>query len=81
MEQFGWALQIKVKSGRSYKNLKSIWNMVSRTAFEQLNHSLILLFICILGLTIVYLSSIGCHVHYFIFFSIGFTMNLHLVCS
>ena len=33
----------QIKSGRNYKNLNSIWNMVSRTAFEQLNHSLILL--------------------------------------
>ena len=53
--------------------------MVSRTAFEQLNHSLILLFICLLGLFFVYLSTIGTNrVHYFIFFQMNL-QNLHLV--
>lgn len=44
-----------VESKRSYQNLSSIWKMVSRTAFEQLNYSLIILFISILFLSILYL--------------------------
>ena len=32
--------------------------MVSRTAFEQLKHSFLLLFICILGLALIYLTPI-----------------------
>ena len=68
----------QIKSGRSYKNLKSIWNMVSRTAFEQLNHSLILLFICILGLTIVYLFPLVVMVIILLFFQLDL-QQLHLV--
>ena len=68
----------EIKSGRSYRNLKSIWNMVSRTAFEQLNHSLILLFICILGLTIVYLSPLAIMVIILLFFQLDL-QQLHLV--
>ena len=48
----------KVESGRSYNDLKSIWRMVSRTAFEQLKHSFLLLFICVLGLALIYLTPI-----------------------
>ena len=65
----------QIKSGRSYKNLKSIWNMVSRTAFEQLNHSLILLFICILGLTIVYLFPLAVMLIFYYFFNFDLQMN------
>ena len=68
----------QIKSGRSYKNLNSIWNMVSRTAFEQLNHSLILLFICILGLTIVYLFPLAIIVIILLFFQLDL-QHLHLV--
>ena len=68
----------QIKSGRSYKNLNSIWNMVSRTAFEQLNHSLILLFICILGLTIVYLFPLTIIVIILLFYQLDL-QHLHLV--
>ena len=68
----------QIKSGRNYKNLKSIWNMVSRTAFEQLNNSLILLFICILGLTIVYLFPLATMVIILLFFQLDL-QHLHLV--
>ncbi len=68
----------QVKSGRSYNNLKSIWNMVSRTAFEQLNHSLSLLFICVLGLIIIYLSPLAVVLIILFFFQFDL-QNLHLV--
>ena len=68
----------QLKSRRSYKNLKSIWNMVSRTAFEQLNHSLILLFICILGLIIIYLFPLAVVLIILFFFQFDL-QNLHLV--
>jgi hopene-associated glycosyltransferase HpnB len=35
-----------VHSLRSYDSLSSIWNMVARTAFAQLHHSTLLLFLC-----------------------------------
>jgi hopene-associated glycosyltransferase HpnB len=45
-----------VKSRRTYKNLGEIWKMVSRTAFEQLNFSIIILLICCLGMFLIYLT-------------------------
>ena len=45
-----------VKSRRTYKNLDEIWKMVSRTAFEQLNFSIIILLICCLGMFLIYLT-------------------------
>ena len=44
-----------VESKRSYSELREIWKMVSRTAFEQLNHSIILLLISIFGMIVIYL--------------------------
>ena len=44
----------RVQSKRQYRNLKEIWKMVSRTAFEQLNHSIIQVLLSLLGLFIVY---------------------------
>ena len=44
------------KSRRIYKNLDEIWKMVSRTAFEQLNFSIIILLICCLGMFLIYLT-------------------------
>ena len=38
-----------VESQRSYSRLEQIWKMVTRTAFEQLNNSIFLLIISILG--------------------------------
>ncbi len=45
----------EVFSKRSYNNLRSIWKMVSRTAFEQLNYSFALLLISLIGLSLIYL--------------------------
>jgi hopene-associated glycosyltransferase HpnB len=43
-----------VISQRPYFNLKDIWEMVARTAFTQLNYSVVLLIICTLALILVY---------------------------
>ncbi|WP_035799674.1 glycosyltransferase [Crocosphaera chwakensis] len=48
-------LSDKTLSLRPYDNLESIWNMVARTAYTQLNYSPLLLIGTILGLTLVYL--------------------------
>ena len=45
-----------VASRRTYQNLNDVWKMVSRTAFEQLNFSIIILLICCLGMFLVYLT-------------------------
>ena len=45
-----------VASRRTYQNLSDVWRMVSRTAFEQLNFSIIILLICCLGMFLVYLT-------------------------
>ena len=42
---------------RPYQNLKSIWNMVARNAYTQLNYSVWLLGIAVIGMIILYLSS------------------------
>ena len=44
-----------VESQRSYSRLEQIWKMVTRTAFEQLNNSIFLLIISILGMIMIYL--------------------------
>ncbi len=44
---------------RPYKNLKSIWDMVARNAFTQLNYSIWLLIMALLGMIILYLSSLS----------------------
>ncbi len=49
-------LSNKVKSNRKYKDLKSIWKMVERCAYEQLGKSMIILFFTILMMIIIYLS-------------------------
>ncbi len=48
-------LSEKTRSLRPYDSLKSIWNMVARTAYTQLNYSPLLLLGTIMGLTLVYL--------------------------
>ncbi|VEP13102.1 Glycosyl transferase family 2 [Hyella patelloides LEGE 07179] len=45
----------KTISLRPYDSLKSIWDMVARTAFNQLNYSWLLLMGTILGMALVYL--------------------------
>ena len=42
---------------RPYDNLKSIWDMVARNAYTQLNYSVWLLMIAVFGMIILYLSS------------------------
>ena len=44
----------KVQSKRQYNNLKQIWKMVSRTAFEQLNYSILQLLLSLFGLFTLY---------------------------
>ena len=48
----------QVLSKRKYFKLSEIWKMVSRTAFEQLNYSIILLLLTIFGLFITYIIPI-----------------------
>ncbi len=47
----------KIYSLRPYDNLDSIWQMVSRTAYTQLNYSPLLLFGTLIGMCIVYLAA------------------------
>ena len=59
IKKFGaiWlGLSEKVKSNRKYTNLKSIWKMVERCAYEQIGKSIIMLFFTILMMIIIYLS-------------------------
>jgi len=42
---------------RPYPNLSSIWDMVARTAFSQLNFSIILLGLTLIGMILIYLIS------------------------
>lgn len=50
-------LSEKTLSLRPYDSLDSIWNMVARTAYTQLNYSPLLLIGTLLGLTLVYLTA------------------------
>jgi hypothetical protein len=43
-------------SVRAYDNLKTIWAMISRTAFTQLNYSVLLLVGTVIGMSIIYLA-------------------------
>ncbi|MGK7899398.1 MAG: glycosyltransferase [Xenococcus sp. (in: cyanobacteria)] len=42
---------------RPYENLKSIWDMVARSAYTQLNYSIWLLVLAVFGMILLYLSS------------------------
>jgi len=44
-----------VKSLRPYESLKSIWNMVARTAYDQLRYSPLLLASTVVGMLLIYL--------------------------
>ncbi len=48
-------LTLETKSLRSYPDLMSIWNMVARTAFTQLNYSPFLLLVTVIAMKLVYL--------------------------
>jgi hopene-associated glycosyltransferase HpnB len=45
----------KTRSLRHYSNLSGIWSMVARTAFTQLNYSIVLLGLTLLGMILIYL--------------------------
>ncbi len=49
------SLTTKVESRRSYQSLSEIWRMVSRTAYEQLNNSILNLILSIFGLFMLYI--------------------------
>lgn len=74
----------EVVSGRKYNNLQSIWKMVSRTAFEQLNYSLVLLFLSLFGLFLIYMFPISLIFLAPVFFSVD-NIFIHLlminICS
>jgi hopene-associated glycosyltransferase HpnB len=42
---------------RAYSNLKTIWDMVARTAFTQLNYSVFLLIATVIGMFLTYLAA------------------------
>lgn len=48
-------LTLETKSLRYYPDLMSIWNMVARTAFTQLNYSPFLLLVTVIAMKLVYL--------------------------
>jgi hopene-associated glycosyltransferase HpnB len=48
-------LTTEIRSVRPYEDLASIWNMVARTAYTQLNYSPLLLLGTIVGMALVYL--------------------------
>ena len=47
----------KTKSLRPYDSLDTIWNMIARTAYTQLNYSPLLLLGTVLGMSLVYLAA------------------------
>lgn len=49
----------EVESRRDNRRLSSIWNMVARTAFEQLRHSTIFLLGAAIGMTLLYLAPLA----------------------
>src|SRR5258708_3530404 len=49
-------LALSARSIRPYKTLAEIGRMISRTAFSQLHHSICLLMVSVLGLTLTYLA-------------------------
>ncbi len=49
------SLTTNVESRRSYQTLSEIWRMVSRTAYEQLNNSILNLILSIFGLFMLYI--------------------------
>ena len=49
------SLTTRVESRRSYQTLSEIWKMVSRTAYEQLNNSILNLILSIFGLFMLYI--------------------------
>jgi len=49
-------LSERTKSLRSYTNLSELWHMVTRTAFVQLNHSILNLFLTVIAMILIYLA-------------------------
>ncbi len=56
--QIWLGLTNEIVSKRNYHQLSSIWKMVSRTAFEQLKYSLLLLIFSLIGLYILFVSPV-----------------------
>ena len=44
-----------VESQRNYSKLEQVWKMVTRTAYEQLNNSILVLIVSIIGMVMIYL--------------------------
>ena len=44
-----------VESQRNYSKLEQIWKMITRTAYEQLNNSILVLIVSIIGMVMIYL--------------------------
>ena len=44
-----------VDSQRNYSKLEQVWKMVTRTAYEQLNNSILVLIVSIIGMVMIYL--------------------------
>jgi hopene-associated glycosyltransferase HpnB len=49
-------LSERTKSLRSYTDLSEIWHMVTRTAFVQLNHSMLNLLLTVIAMILIYLA-------------------------
>ncbi len=49
----------QVKSIRPYENLGEIWNMIARSAYTQLGNSLLVLLLCTIGLTLLFLIPVA----------------------
>ena len=44
----------RANSTRVYAEARDVWNMIARTAYEQLHRSLLILFCCVAGMTLLY---------------------------
>jgi hopene-associated glycosyltransferase HpnB len=47
------------RSTRVYAKASEVWNMIARTAYEQLGHSLLMLAACVLGMSLLYFAPVG----------------------
>ena len=56
----GWAsLDLEIRSVRAYASAKEIRAMIARSAFAQLNHSVLLLIGTVLGMFVAYLAPLA----------------------
>ena len=47
------------KSTRVYANAREVWNMIARTAYEQLGRSVVVLAGCLLGMSLLYFAPVA----------------------